>query len=147
MSKFNLDKVVLKNYNHNHMKKIIALLLFATIGYQFTASAQKTEINSVHLFDLDAQLEQRYLDYIKRLNKVIKEIGYPKNYYSVLRVKSDDKSDEYRYCEIGHWVNETVYKAIHTNTKFLALKEEEKKSAVYINQQLYRRYYSLLSDH
>jgi hypothetical protein len=29
----------------------------------------------------------------------------------------------------------------------LAVKEEEKKSAVYINQQLYRRYYSLLNDH
>ena len=59
---------------------------------------------------------------------------------------SDDKSDGYRYCEIGHWVNETVYKAIHTNAKFLALKEEEMKSAVYINQQLYRRYYTLLSN-
>ena len=129
------------------MKKIFALLLLANIGFQFISSAQKTEINSVHLFDLDTQLEQRYLDYIKRLNAVIKEIGYPKNYYSVLRVKSDDKSDGYRYCEIGHWVNEAAYKAIHTNAKFLSLKEEEKKSAVYINQQLYRRYYTLLSDH
>ena len=123
------------------MKKIIALLVLVTIGFQFNASAQKEVINSVHLFDLDPQLEQRYLAYIKKLNTVIKQIGYPKNYYSVLKVKSDDKSEEYRYCEIGHWTSEEVYKAIHENAKFLAQKEEEKKSAVYINQQLYRRYY------
>ena len=129
------------------MKKIIALLVLVTIGFQFNASAQKEVINSVHLFDLDPQLEQRYLAYIKKLNTVIKQIGYPKNYYSVFKVKADDNADKYRYCEIGHWTNETVYKAIHTNAKFLALKEEEKKSAVYINQQLYRRYYTLLSDH
>ena len=123
------------------MKKIIALLVLVTIGFQFNASAQKEVINSVHLFDLDPQLEQRYLAYIKKLNTVIKQIGYPKNYYSVLKVKSDDKSEEYRYFEIGHWTSEEVYKAIHENAKFLAQKEEEKKSAVYINQQLYRRYY------
>lgn len=51
MSKFSLAKPVLKNYNHNQIKKIIVLLLLATIAFQFTASAQKTEINSVHLFD------------------------------------------------------------------------------------------------
>ena len=35
----------------------------------------------------------------------------------------------------------------HASKAFeLALKEEEMKSAVYINQQLYRRYYTLLSN-
>jgi hypothetical protein len=133
--------------NNYQIKKIIFLLLIATIGFQFISSAQKTEINSVHLFDLDAQLEQRYLDYMKKLNKVIKDIGYPKNYYSILKVKADDKSEGYRYCEIGHWTDEAAYKAVHANAKFLALWEEEKKSAIYINQQLYRRYYTLLSNH
>lgn len=125
------------------MKKIIALLVLITIGFTFNASAQKEEINSVHLFDLDGQLEPRYLAYIKKLNAVIKQIGYPKSYYSVFRVKADDNADKYRYCEIGHWTNEADYKAIHENAKFLAQKEEEKKSAVYINEQLYRRYYSV----
>lgn len=125
------------------MKKIIALLILGAIGFQLNASAQNEEISSVHLFDLDAQLEPKYMAYIKKLNAVIKQIGYPKNYYSVLKVKADDKTESYRYCEIGHWTSEEAYNAIHTNALFIAQKEEERKSAVYINEQLYRRYYSV----
>jgi heme-degrading monooxygenase HmoA len=126
------------------MKKIIVFLFVGIIGLQFTTSAQ-TKITSVHLFDLkDAAAEKSYLESVKAVNALIKEIGYPNNYYSFSKVKDDDKSTNNRYCTMGHWVSEEAYKAIHENAKFIAWSEKDKKNGGgMVREEIYRRLYTI----
>ncbi len=126
------------------MKKIIVFLFVGIIGLQLTVIAQ-TKITSVHFFDLkDAKEVKSNIESIKTVNALIKEIGYPNNYYSFSKVKDDDKSTNYRYCTIGHWVSEEAYKTIHENAKFIAWSEaENKKAGGKAREELYRRFYSI----
>jgi hypothetical protein len=126
------------------MKKIIVFLFVGIIGLQLTVSAQ-TKITSVHFFDLkDAKEVKSNIESIKTVNALIKQIGYPNNYYSFSKVKDDDKSTNYRYCTIGHWVSEEAYKTIHENAKFKAWSEaENKKEGGKAREELYRRFYSI----
>jgi len=126
------------------MKKIIVFLFVGIIGLQLTVSAQ-TKITSVHFFDLkDTKEVKSNIESIKTVNALIKEIGYPNNYYSFSKVKDDDKSTNYRYCTIGHWVSEEAYKTIHENAKFIAWSEaENKKAGGKAREELYRRFYSI----
>jgi hypothetical protein len=85
------------------MKKIILFLFLGIVGFQLITSAQ-TKITSVHLFDLkDAKEEKNYIESMKSLNALIKEIGYPNNYYSFSKVKEDDKStiNRWSYTDIA----------------------------------------------
>ena len=126
------------------MKKIILFLFLGIVGFQLSTSAQ-SKITSVHLFDLkDAKEEKNYMESMKSLNALIKEIGYPNNYYSFSKVKEDDKSTNNRYCTMGHWASEEAYKAIHENAKFKAWTEADKKNGVgTVREEIYRRLYSI----
>lgn len=123
------------------MKKITILFVLFFIAFQINAKAQK-EITTVHLYDITSkEVLKSYTESINNINKIIAEIGYPKNYYSFLTVGENDKSENYKYCTIGHWTSDAAYVAIHENAKFKAWSEENKKNAVFVNDQLYRKMY------
>ena len=125
------------------MKKIIFLLMMAVIGFNLTASAQKA-INSVHFYDVkNAAMEKTYMASLKEINAIMVEIGYPKNYYSHLKLAASDTTKTYRNCTIGHWNSEAEYKAIHEHPKFKAWTEKNKgNNAVFISGQLNRKFYA-----
>lgn len=112
------------------------------IGFTMTATAQKA-INSVHFYDINsAEMEKAYVASLKEINGIIAEIGYPKNYYSFLKLDASDTTKTYRSCTIGHWTSEKEYKIIHDHPKFKAWAAKNKDvNAVYISNQLYRRFY------
>ena len=126
------------------MKKIIPLLLLAVIGFNLTTAAQKA-INSVHFYDLkNESMEKTYIASLKEINAIMAEIGFPNNYYSYMKVGATDTSKTYRSCTIGHWTSEQDYKTIHDHPKFKAWAEKNKdNNAVFINGQLYRRFYTV----
>jgi hypothetical protein len=126
------------------MKRIIFLLFLGVIGFNLTVAAQKA-ITTVHLYDIkNASLEKAYIKSIKEVNAIIKEIGYPNNYYSFYKIKDSDTTKTYRACTLGHWTSDEVYKIIHENAKFKAWGEKQKdNNAVFIEGQLYRRMYEV----
>lgn len=125
------------------MKKIIPLLLLAAIGFNTTAAAQKA-INSVHFYDIKNEaMEQTYISSLKEINAIMAEMGYPKNYYSYMKLSATDTTKTYRSCTIGHWTSEEDYKVIHDHPKFKAWAEKSKNNnAVFITGQLYRKFYA-----
>jgi hypothetical protein len=65
---------------------------------------------------------------------IMKEIGFPKNYYSYSKLAASDTNSIYRNCTIGHWNSEADYKAIHDHPKFKAWSEKNKgNNAVFIS--------------
>ena len=125
------------------MKKMFFSLMICAIGFNMNATAQKA-INSVHFYDIkNAEMEKTYVASLKEINTIMIEIGYPKNYYSFLKVAESDTAKTYRNCTIGHWVSEQEYKIIHDHPKFKAWATKYKDiNAVYIKDQLYRKFYS-----
>jgi hypothetical protein len=124
------------------MKKIIFLLMLSAIGFNISATAQKA-ITSVHFYDVkNADMEKAYVSSLKEVNAIMAEIGFPKNYYSYLKVAATDTAKTYRNCTIGHWTSEQDYKTIHENPKFKAWADKNKNTnAVFITGQLYRKFY------
>ena len=116
--------------------------MICAIGFNINATAQKA-INSVHFYDIkNAEMEKTYKASLKEINSIIVEIGYPKNYYSFLKLAESDTSKTYRNCTIGHWASEQEYKIIHDHPKFKAWAAKYKDiNAVYITDQLYRKFY------
>ncbi len=111
------------------------------VAFQINANAQN-EITTVHLYDItNAETIKNYKESVIKVNQIMKEIGYPKNYYSFLTISESDKSENYKFATIGHWTSEADYKAIHENAKYKAWSEENKKNAVYVKDQLYRKLY------
>ena len=87
------------------MKKILFLVVLA-LAIGRTSSAQNA-INSVHFYDVkNAAAEQTYIATLKEINAIMVEIGYPKNYYSHLKLAASDTTKTYRNCTIGHWNSE-----------------------------------------
>jgi hypothetical protein len=125
------------------MKKIIFLLMLGSIGFSMNTAAQNA-INSVHFYDIkNAAMEKTYIASIKEINAIMKELGFPKNYYSYFKLASFDTTSTYRNCTIGHWASEKEYKAIHDHPKFKAWADKSKdNNAVFISNQLYRRFYA-----
>ena len=73
----------------------------------------------------------------------MKEIGFPKNYYSYFKLAASDTTKTYRNCTIGHWTSEQDYKTIHDHPKFKAWANKNKDTnAVFIAGQLYRKMYA-----
>ena len=123
------------------MKKIIFLLMLGSIGFSMTAAAQKA-INSVHYFDIkDGAMEKNYIASLKEINAIMKEIGFPKNYYSYSKLAASDTNSTYRNCTIGHWTSEKDYKTIHDNPKFKAWATKN-KDILLMSNQMYRRFYA-----
>lgn len=123
------------------MKKFLTLSLFMLIAFQMNVKAQDG-ITTVHLYDITgAENVKAYGASIEQVNQLMKEIGFPGNYYSFLTIAATDKSENYKYCTIGHWASESVYVAIHEHPKFKAWAETNKKNAVYVKDQLYRKMY------
>ena len=124
------------------MKKILFLVVLG-LAIGRTSSAQNA-INSVHFYDVkNAAAEQTYIATLKEINAIMVEIGYPKNYYSHLKLVASDTTKTYRNCTIGHWNSEAEYKVIHAHPKFKAWAEKNKgNNAVFISGQLYRKFYA-----
>jgi hypothetical protein len=123
------------------MKKIIFLFMLGSIGFSMTAAAQKA-ISSVHFFDIkDGAMEKNYIASLKEINAIIKEIGFPNNYYRYSKLAASDTNSIYRNCTIGHWTSEKDYKTIHDNPKFKAWATKN-KDILLMSNQLYRRFYA-----
>lgn len=124
------------------MKKIVPLLMVAAIGLNLTVAAQKA-INSVHFYDIKNEaMEKTYIASLKEINAIMAEMGFPKNYYSYMKLDAGDTTKTYRNCTIGHWTSEQDYKTIHDHPKFKAWAEKNRdNNAVFITGQLYRRFY------
>ena len=125
------------------MKKITTFFILFFLVFQINVNAQK-EITTVHLYDItNPETVKNYKESIIKVNQIIAEIGYPKNYYTFLSVNDSDKSENYKYATIGHWASDADYIAIHENAKYKAWSEENKKNAVYVKDQLYRKLYKV----
>ena len=123
------------------MKKFATFFILFFLVFQINVNAQK-EITTVHLYDItNAETVKNYKESITKVNQIIAEIGYPKNYYTFLSVSVSDKSENYKYATIGHWASDADYIAIHENAKYKVWSEENKKNAVYVKDQLYRKLY------
>ena len=123
------------------MKKIIFLFILGSIGFSMTAAAQKA-ISSVHFFDIkDGAMEKNYIASLKEINAIIKEIGFPNNYYRYSKLAASDTNSIYRNCTIGHWTSEKDYKTIHDHPKFKAWSTKN-KDVLLMSNQLYRRFYA-----
>jgi hypothetical protein len=124
------------------MKKFIFLLILG-LGISQASSAQNA-INSIHFYDVkNAAMEKTYIASLKEINAIMVEMGYPKNYYSHLKLAASDTTKTYRNCTIGHWNSEAEYKVIHEHPKFKAWSEKNKgNNAVFISGQLYRKFYA-----
>ena len=124
------------------MKKILFLVVLG-LSLGRTASAQNA-INSVHFYDVkNADMEKTYIASLKEINKIMAEIGFPKNYYSYFKLAASDTTSTYRNCTIGHWASEEEYKTIHDHPKFKAWANKNKDyNAVFITGQLYRKFYA-----
>jgi hypothetical protein len=124
------------------MKKFIFLLVLG-LGISRASSAQNA-INSIHFYDVkNAAMEKTYIASLKEINAIMVEMGYPKNYYSHLKLAASDTTKTYRNCTIGHWNSEAEYKVIHEHPKFKAWSEKNKgNNAVFISGQLYRKFYA-----
>jgi hypothetical protein len=109
-----------------------------------TAMAQKA-ITSVHFYNVkNVETEKAYIASLKEVNKIIAEIGLPKNYYTWMKVDDSDTTSSYRSCTIGHWASENDYKTIHEHPKFKAWATKYKDlNGVYMKDQLYRRFYNI----
>jgi hypothetical protein len=136
--------LLLDTLNQLKMKKIIPLLFVAIIGFTLKTAAQKA-INSIHFYDIKNEaMEKNYIASLKEINAIMAEMGFPKNYYSYMKVNAADTSTTYRSCTIGHWTSEQDYKTIHDHPKFKAWAEKNKdNNAVFISGQLYRRFYTI----
>ena len=115
--------------------------MLGSIGFSMTAAAQKA-ISSVHFFDIkDGAMEKNYIASLKEINAIIKEIGFPNNYYRYSKLAASDTTSTYRNCTIGHWTSEKDYKTIHDNPKFKAWATKN-KDILLMSNQLYRRFYA-----
>jgi hypothetical protein len=125
------------------MKKITTFLILFFFAFQMNLHAQK-EITTVHLYDItNSETIKSYKESVNKVNKLMIEIGYPKNYYTFLTVGESDKSENYKFATIGHWTSDAAYTAIHDNAKYKAWSEENKKNAVFVKDQLYRKLYQV----
>lgn len=124
------------------MKKFIFLLVLG-LGISRVSFAQNA-INSIHFYDVkNVAVEKTYIESLKEINAIMAEMGYPKNYYTHLKVAASDTTKTYRNCTIGHWNSEAEYKVIHEHPKFKAWSEKNKgNNAVFISGQLYRKFYA-----
>ena len=76
------------------MKKSL-LGLLAVLAFSYTVSAQKS-ITTVHFYDVkNATMEQNYLGSLREINAIMKEIGFPNNYYSYMKLSASDTTVPY----------------------------------------------------
>ena len=138
---FGKANVTIQNKIHT-MKKFIFLLVLG-LGISRASSAQNA-INSIHFYDVkNAAMEKTYIASLNEINAIMVEMGYPKNYYSHLKLAASDTTKTYRNCTIGHWTSEQDYKTIHDHPKFKAWANKNKETnGVYMANQLYRRMYA-----
>ena len=126
------------------MKKIIILAICFLIKTSVNA-----QIQTIHLMGVPPTIEQEnYIkDAYKKVNKVIKDLGYPNSYYSLLKLSITDTASSHRFCIIGHWDSDKVYKEIHENSKFREANQESyKKIQEWVKENEYRRFYEIKLD-
>ena len=89
------------------MKKATTLFILFFLAFQMNVNAQK-EITTVHLYDItNAETVKNYKESVNKVNKIMIEIGYPKNYYTFLSINASDTSSTYKYYHyyrIGVWI-------------------------------------------
>jgi hypothetical protein len=126
------------------MKKIIILAICFLMKTSINA-----QIQSVHLMSVPPTIEQENFikDAYKKVNKVMKDLGYPNCYYTLLKLSDSDTASSHRFAIIGHWDNDKVYKEIHNNVKFKdANQASYNRMQEWVKENEYRRFYEIKLD-
>lgn len=80
---------------------------------------------SLHLFDLPEGITEKKLnDFLKEMNMVIAEEGYPGAGYHLYKIT--DNNDEYKYFMEGVWPDSATYEKIHNSEKWKAAADKGK---------------------
>ena len=93
------------------MKKLIffwTLILVTT-----KINAQNQERLSVHFFDIPENLESEFLNFNSKVNVILENAGYGKNFYKLYKVKKEDKNKTLRYFQISSYTSDKHYEMTH----------------------------------
>lgn len=127
------------------MKKNI--LLFTMVLISFFAFSQNQERLSVHYFDIPENMEAEFMKFNKKMNQLIENAGFGKNFYKIYKVKPDDKAKNYQYFQISSYTSDKHYKMTHNiNDEYDKLLKEFWSSdlgKVFIKNDLYRKVYRI----
>ena len=92
------------------MKKILMLLALA---YATSVFSQNQERLSVHFFDIPQNMEAEFMKFNKKINLLIENAGFGKNFYKLYKVKADDEAKIYQYFQISSYTSDKHYEMTH----------------------------------
>ena len=93
------------------MKKYI-LIVTAVLISNFVFS-QNQERLSVHYFDIPQNMEGEFMKFNKKMNLLIENAGFGKNFYKIYKVKADDEAKIYQYFQISSYTSDKHYEMTH----------------------------------
>ena len=93
------------------MKKYI-LIVTAVLISNFVFS-QNQERLSVHYFDIPQNMEAEFMKFNKKINLLIENAGFGKNFYKIYKVKADDEAKIYQYFQISSYTSDKHYEMTH----------------------------------
>tara|TARA_B100001250_G_C19434914_1_gene629150 strand:- start:169 stop:570 length:402 start_codon:yes stop_codon:yes gene_type:complete len=93
------------------MKKLIFFLTLILATTKI--NAQNQERLSVHFFDIPENLESEFLNFNSKVNVILENAGYGKNFYKLYKVKKEDKNKTLRYFQISSYTSDKHYEMTH----------------------------------
>ena len=127
------------------MKKYI-LIVTAVLISNFVFS-QNQEILSVHYFDIPQNMEGEFMKFNKKMNLLIENAGFGKNFYKIYKVKEDDEAKIYQYFQISSYTSDKHYEMTHNiSEEYNKLTNEFWSSdlgKVFDENHLYRKVYRI----
>ena len=92
------------------MKKLLMLL---ALVYTTSVFSQNQERLSVHFFDIPQNMEGEFMKFNKKMNLLIENAGFGKNFYKIYKVKEDDEAKIYQYFQISSYTSDKHYEMTH----------------------------------
>ena len=127
------------------MKKYI-LIVTAVLISNFVFS-QNQERLSVHYFDIPKNMEGEFMKFNKKMNLLIENAGFGKNFYKIYKVKADDEAKIYQYFQISSYTSDKHYEMTHNiSEEYNKLTNEFWSSdlgKVFDENHLYRKVYRI----
>ena len=127
------------------MKKYI-LIVTAVLISNFVFS-QNQEGLSVHYFDIPQNMEGEFMKFNKKMNLLIENAGFGKNFYKIYKVKEDDEAKIYQYFQISSYTSDKHYEMTHNiSEEYNKLTNEFWSSdlgKVFDENHLYRKVYRI----
>ena len=89
------------------------ILLITTVLISTFAFSQNQERLSVHYFDIPQNMEGEFMKFNKKMNLLIENAGFGKNFYKIYKVKADDEAKIYQYFQISSYTSDKHYEMTH----------------------------------